>query len=182
MIMSVPSFVRCEVSTAADDEPLRVKEPAVGTCVGFSRPLLNHRIHHQVSDSLFCLTRADKEESLIDERALDESQSRAQPGQRNGGCALDVIIEHAHLVAILIQHAKSSPIAETFKLDQGLWKHFLNSSHQLVNQIIVSGAADPALLGANIKWILKQVFVISASIDGQGQASRGMNSGACCIQ
>jgi hypothetical protein len=79
MIMSVRSFVRCEVSTAADDESLRIKEPAPGTFIGFSRPLLNHRIHRQVSDSLFCLTRADEDKLLIKEGALDESQNRVQP-------------------------------------------------------------------------------------------------------
>ena len=65
---------------------------------------------------------APRKQRLVVERAAGDAQRRAQAGQRHRRGALDVVVEGADPVAVLLQQAKRVVVGEVLELDDDAGK------------------------------------------------------------
>uniref|UniRef100_A0A1I8I0U8 Sigma non-opioid intracellular receptor 1 n=1 Tax=Macrostomum lignano TaxID=282301 RepID=A0A1I8I0U8_9PLAT len=113
-------------------------------------------------------------------------RSRASdfPRQRTShALTLDVIVEHAIVVAVLLQESERIGVAEILELHEAaaaVGPH--HGLHEGVNEFIVLGAADPRHAQAAVHGVADQLFAVAANVQRDGQAVAGVDAGQGRIQ
>lgn len=83
---------------------------------------------------------------------------------------LNVVVERAVAISVLIEESKSVVVSEIFKLNQSVLAiAFDNSSHELVNEVIVSCSRYARLSQSDVQRIFKQVLVVGADVNHDWQ-------------
>ena len=182
MLVGVGPLVLAEVAARLHDQPPGIHQPAALARFGLGQTFADHRRDDQVADTASRLARAQKQQSLRSERAARHAQCGVKPRQRDARRALNVIVEAAHPIAILVQHAERVQIREVLELDDGAGKYLLRRGHELFHQGVVLGAAQPRLLEADVERILQEGRIVGADVEHHRKSGRGMNSGAGRIE
>jgi len=91
--------------------------PASSAC---ARPagdaLVDHRLDQQVGDAGGRLAGAEAHEGLLRQRLAGDAQRREDAGHRHRGGALDVVVEAADAVAVLLQQGEGVVVGEVLEL------------------------------------------------------------------
>ena len=112
---------------------------------GKARGLLVHAVvhhgrHQQVRDAGRRLARAEAQEGLLRHPLAGDAQGRKDPGHRDRGRALDVVIEAAHLVPVVPEQPEGVVVGEVLELDDDSGERLLGGLDELVNEVVERGA------------------------------------------
>ena len=178
VFMRVRPLVRHQIGAFGHYQPLGVHEPAAQPRFGLAQPFLHHRSHNQVTDADAGLAGAVEEELVVAQLAAGQPQRRVETGQHDARGALDVVVEGADAVAVVVQQPEGVGVAEVLKLDDGSREDLLHSQDELFHQRVVGFAPLAIALEADVKRIVQQFLIVGAHVQRDGQALLGMDAGA----
>ena len=90
-------------------------------------------------------------------------------GRAPAGTHLDVVVEAADLLAILLQDLKGVVVPKVLPLQQHVRPPGLQCRHELGHQCIVGGPSHAALAQALVALVLQQGGVVGAHVKADGQ-------------
>ena len=101
------------------------------------------------------------------------------PGQRDRGGALDVVVVGADLVPVARQDRHRVDVGEILPLQAAFRKQLLHRLYELVDEGVVLRAAHAVLAQAEIERVFEQRLVVGADVehDRQGQLRRHAGAG-----
>ena len=79
------------------------------------------------------------------ELAARDTQRREDACERYRRGTLDIVIEDAHTVAVVMQETKRGVVREILELDDDAREYVGGSLHELVDELLISTAAEPLL-------------------------------------
>ena len=88
--------------------------------------------------------------------AAGDAQRANQPGHGHAGRALDVVVEDADAVAVLLKQAEGVVVGEVLELDHGVGEALLDGGDEFVDQVVVLLARYPRLRQAEIQRVVQQ--------------------------
>ena len=130
-------LVPSQIGTALDNQPLGIEEPAARPRFLFRQALFHQRRSEQLAGAQPSLTRAEKEKTLILELTAGNAHGGEDARNRDRGGALNIIIEAAYLIAILLQKPEGVAVAEILELNHGAREDLLHREDKLLDHIIV---------------------------------------------
>ena len=86
---------------------------------------------------------------MIGQFVAGEAQGRVQTRQRNGRGALDVVVERAGPVPVMMQQTEGVRVSEVFELNAGFREDFLHAGEELFDhlvEVVHDDAIEQALL------------------------------------
>ena len=175
-------FLRGDGFPARDHQALAVEQPAAGPGLFRPQAFLHHGGRDGTGDTDARLAGAVKQDSLLRQLAAADTQRPQQPRQGHRAGALDVVVEQADPVAVVLQQAEGVAIAKVLQLDQGAGEGVLYRADEFLHQGIVGLAALAPALQAQVQGIVEKVLVIGAHVQGDRQALGGMDAGAGGVQ
>ncbi len=182
VLVRVGPLVLAQVCARLDHQSPRIDQPAALTRFGFAQPLADHRRNDEVADAGRRLARAEEQQALRFELRAGHAQRRVKPCQRDARRSLNVVVEAAHAVAILVQQAKSVEVREVLELDDRAWKDFVGRRHELLDERVILGAAQSRPLEPDIEGILQESGVVGADVEHHRKRGGRMNSRARGVQ
>ena len=150
------SLCSAKSGAAGHHQPLRVHQPATPPRLVEWQALGDHRRHRQVGNPRRRFTRARKHQPLLRQCRAGHAQRRQQARQRDGGGALDVVVERADAVAVLAQQAERVVVGEVFELDDHAGEDRLRGVDELVDEVVVGLAGEAAFVEADVERIVQQ--------------------------
>ena len=100
---------------------------------------------------------------LILELRSRHFQSARERAHNNGCRALNVVIEGAETVSILIENRTSVRFSEVFPLEQDVGKAALHSRHKLIDEVPVGLPRDPLVAPTDVLGIAEVFRVVCCS-------------------
>lgn len=95
------------------------------------------------------------------------SQTSQNASNSNWGSALDVIIESAVVLLVLVQQAEGVFVAKILKLNKARAAPLLDHClHELINKLIILWTGDSLLAQTNVVGVIKKGLVICANVNG----------------
>ena len=150
-------------------EALRVHEPAARSRRRLAHALAARRRHEQVADAGARLAGAQEQQPLLREPRARQAQRGEHAGERDGRRALDVVVERAYALAVLLQDAKGVLVPEVLPLDQRLREAHTHRLHELVHELVVLVAAHARPVDAKVQRVGAQRRVVGADVKHYGQ-------------
>jgi len=178
VVLGEGPLVGLQLRAALHDQPLRVDEPAARTCVSLAHAFFAGRRDEQLSDAGTGLACAEEEELLLGELLASQSERAQQSGQGNACGALDVVVEAKYLVPVLFENSEGRTVAKVFELNQRPWEYHLDGAYELVDELVVFGAANALLPKPDVERIVGKLWIVRPHVEGDGQGVVGMQSGA----
>src|SRR3990172_777893 len=182
VVLRVRDLVLGEVGAALDDQAFRVDQPAALVSGGFGQPLRHHGRGYQIGDAGGGFARTQEQYFLVAQLAAGDAQRREQARQHDGCRSLDVVVEGADPVTVLVQQAECVVIGEVLELDHDAREYRARGGDELVDQLVIRGAGDAALPQPDVKRVLEQRLVVGADVNGDRQAQLRAHAGTRDIQ
>ena len=142
-----------------------------------------------------------EEEGVVTELGVGGLQSSKDPSDNNGCGALDVIVEGAVRVAVLLEEPEGILVAEVLKLDQRVLAIVLdNGLHELINEVVILLARHTPVSAAYVVHVLQTfcmsldsrngikmldleiLLIVGADIQGDRQCLAGFDSSQCSVE
>src|SRR5579864_1289725 len=142
----------------------------------FRKPFGDEGRAEVVRNSGACSTSAEKNDLLIAERRPRHANGGKDRAERNGGGALNVVIEGEHLIAIAIKNGTSVNARKVFPLKQGRGKNLLDGRNEAVDETVIVISSDACMAPPKIFRVAKTLFVVGADVQNDGKRARGMDS------
>mmetsp|Transcript_3736 Transcript_3736/g.8215 ORF Transcript_3736/g.8215 Transcript_3736/m.8215 type:complete len:589 (-) Transcript_3736:261-2027(-) len=101
--------------------------------------------------------------------AAGVAQRGEQPAQRHRAGPLDVVVEHAVLVAVALEEGHGLAGLEVLELHDDVGPPVEHRVHELVHHLVVLGAGEAALAGAEVVGGVDEVRVVGADVEGDGE-------------
>jgi hypothetical protein len=168
------------------DQALRVHHPDAILGLGLARPLVLHRHEAEPGDAQGRLT-VDPQSSryylqphptprryrpnapathlpgtlehyrVVRELRLGQPERGEEAGDRDRGRALDVIVEGAIMLAVLVEQPEGVRVAKVLELYEGVLAVALDRGlHELVHELVVLRAGDALVPMADVQRVLQQ--------------------------
>ena len=94
---------------------------------------------------------------MVRQLGISGLQGGQDTGHRHGGSALDVVVEGAVGVAVLLEEPEGVLVAKVLKLDERVLAVVLHHGlHELVDEVVVLLARDAPVPAANVVHVLKK--------------------------
>src|SRR5580704_2633168 len=113
-------------------------------------------------------TSAEKNDLLIAKRRASNANGGEDGAQCNGGCALNVVVESEHLIAVAIENGASVDAGKVFPLEKCCGKNLFDCRDEGVDEAVVIGAGDARVAPAEIFGIAQALLVVGADIQNDG--------------
>ena len=156
-------LARREIRPIAAHHPLLIEQPDGVTATG--------QLRQHGGDAAAGGAGADDQHRRIGQGPSRLTQASQHTGRGDGRRALDVVIEHAQLIAVARQQVGGMLAGKVFKLQHHLGPAAANGGHHLVHEVVVSFPVDARRLPAEVGVILQQLGVVGAHVDTQGQGT-----------
>jgi hypothetical protein len=171
-------LLRVQVRAAGDHEALGVEQPAALARRRLVEAVGHHRQHRQLAMPVAALP-APWNRIFWSFIAVPVTRTAVnRPGQRNGGGALDVVVEGRDAVAVLLQQPRGVMVGEILELHHRLREARADRGDELLHQRVVVGAGEALLVQADVERVLEEFRVVGADIEHHGQAFVGRHAGA----
>mmetsp|Transcript_5263 Transcript_5263/g.12191 ORF Transcript_5263/g.12191 Transcript_5263/m.12191 type:complete len:296 (-) Transcript_5263:321-1208(-) len=121
------------VQPRLDDKALGVDKPALGASLRLGHALLNHLVDNQISDACPRLSSSKEQKCLVLELGALDLYGPHDACEGDRGCALNVVVEGADSVAVLLQEAEGVCVAKVLKLDEDAGIPLVEGSDDLVH-------------------------------------------------
>ena len=106
---------------------------------------------------------------------------RCAPGDerrhRHRGGALDVVVERRQDVAIALEQRERVALLEVLPLEEGLREAAPDGVHELLDQLVVVGAAQPGMPPPEVELVVEQGLVVGADVEADRQRLAGVDAG-----
>lgn len=100
-----------------------------------------------------------EDEGVFAQLGFGDAQRGEEAGDGDRGGALDVVVEGAVLVAVLLEETEGVVVAEVFKLDQGvLAVSAHHRQHELLNELVVFRSSYALLTQTNVQRVVQQLL------------------------
>ena len=119
---------------------------------------------------------------LVGKLAAADAQRGEQPGQRDRGRALNVVVEDRNIVAVFVEQAERGVIGEILELDQHAGEGCARRGDEFVDEVIIGLSAQALLAQADIITVVQQILVVGADVQHDRQAILRMDAGAGGIE
>jgi hypothetical protein len=136
----------------------------------------------RVRDTSGRLSGAEEQQGLVGEPAAGHAQGREDTGERDRRGSLDVIIEDTDAIAIAPQQAEGGMIGKVLELDQYARKHIPGGGDELIDQLVVLGAAQAAPAQADVVRVRQQFRVVCTHVQDDGQTQLRVHARAGGIE
>ena len=178
MVARVWQLVLRQVLAGLDDQALGIHEPhpAQGFLAG--HPLALHGRHAQIGDPDAGLARAEEQQCLLGDVLTGDAAGAQQAGQCHGGGALNVVVEGADPVAVLLEQSERVAGGEVLELDQRFREQLPRRGDELLHEIVVLAPAQPLLADADVELVLQQLLVVRSHVECDGERESRMHAGA----
>ena len=167
-----------EVGARGHQQAIDVEQRVAAPRRGEIHALPRHRLADQLGDAGRGRARAEEQEPLIGELLSGDAQRGEDPGQRDAGGALDVVVEGADLVAIARQDRDGVDVGEVLPLDAAFRVELLHRRHELVDEGQIFVAAHAVLAQAEIERVVEQSLIVRADVENDRQAVLRRHAGA----
>ena len=168
-VVRVRKLVVLQALARLAHEALRVHEPALLARLLLADALEARRRHVQVADARARLAGAEEQQALFGELLAREAQARDHASDRDGRRALNVVVERADAVLVLLEEAERVLVAEVLPLQQRLREALLHRAHELVDELVVVLAAHARLVDARVERVGAEALVLGAHVQHDGQ-------------
>ena len=102
-----------------------------------------------------------EEESVVGELRVCGLEGGEDAGNGDGRCALNVVVEGAVRVAVLLEEPEGVVVAKVLKLDERVLAVVLDHGlHELVDEVIIFGTGHTLVLAAYVVHILEKCLII----------------------
>ena len=182
VVVGVLALVADQVEPALHHQPLGVEVPAAATRLLHTEPLLHQGGDEQFAGAHAGLAGAEEEEALVAQGAAGDAQGRQDAGDGHRGGALDVVVEAADLVAVLLQQVEGVAVGKVLELDEGAGVHLLYGEHELLEQVVVHLAAQPRVAQTGVERVVEQTGVVRAQVQSHRQAEVRVDAGTGGVQ
>ena len=103
-----------------------------------------------------------EQEGVVAELGVGGLQGGEDTGHDHGGRALDVVVEGAVGVAVLLEEPEGVLVAKVLKLDERVLAVVLHHGlHELVDEVVVLLPRDAPVPAANVVHILKRGYSVT---------------------
>ena len=103
-----------------------------------------------------------EEESVVGELRVCGLEGGEDAGNGDGCCALNVVVEGAVRVAVLLEEPEGVVVAKVLKLDERVLAVVLDHGlHELVDEVVVLLARDAPVPAANVVHVLKRGYSVT---------------------
>lgn len=154
-------------------------------CLLFGEAFFLHGVGDALCNSEAGTAGAQAHDGLIAQRGgrLAQALQAAQEASHgDGASALNVIVEAQVCVTVLAEEGAGVRVGEVLELDESVGPAVLHSLHELVHNIHVLLALQPALLDAQVVGTVQQILVVGADVDGYGQHTLGVHASRSHVQ
>ena len=178
----IPPLERLEVGHPFQQQAVAVDHPDPRQGDRLGEPRLHQRRQESVGDPAAGRAGAEDHDVLIRE-SLAGGQARRQDGRVGDGCGpLDVVIERAEPVAIAVQQPPRIGQREVLPLEQHVRQRPRDGLDELLDEVVVGRAADPAAPVAEVEGIVPLLGVVGADVQEDRQGPRRVDAAAEGVQ
>ena len=178
MLVCVAQFMLGEAGAALDDQAARIHQPVPLDRIGLGKALGHHRRDDEVRNAGCGFASPQEQDSLVGKLAAADTQRGEQPGQRDRGRSLNVVIEDRNVVTVFVKQAERGVIGKILKLDQHTREGFARRRDEFIDEIIIGLSAHAFLAQADIITVVQKILIVGADIQHDGQAIFRMDAGA----
>mmetsp|Transcript_12406 Transcript_12406/g.35880 ORF Transcript_12406/g.35880 Transcript_12406/m.35880 type:complete len:314 (+) Transcript_12406:992-1933(+) len=167
------------------------ESPLMDKALGIDEPNLLPRLFHalarflanghgdQLGNADAGLASTEKEEVVLGQLTSRNSRGSKDTREAHRCGALDVVVEAAGLVLVVLEEAKGIGVPKVFELDENLRaEHRLTALDELVDKGIVLWASQSLLSQADVELVLQELVIVGAHVDVHGQAPSGVHPSA----
>src|SRR5581483_9688416 len=105
--------------------PCRIDEPAALAGFLLWHPFVSHRRHDQVANADPGFASTQEQHLLVGESSSGQTNGRVQPGQRHCRRSLDIVVERADALTILLEQTESIDVRKVLELQQAVGEALL---------------------------------------------------------
>ena len=167
MVVGILLLVLREIRAGLHDQPPRIDKPATLPGLLCWQALLDQGSRDHVGDTDAGLTGPQEQKRLVLELAARQAGRRIQAGQCDRPCPLNVVIEGADPVPVLLQQSEGISVGEVLELDHRPGEHLLDRHDKLLHQLVIELAPDSRLPQTHVEGIIQQTLIVRAHIHGQ---------------
>lgn len=104
------------------------------------------------------------------------------PSKDDSTSTLDVIVEGTVSVAVSVQVVESLLTLEVLELDNHVRVHLLDSSHELIHELLLDGNRGALLAQTQVEGVLQVSLVVGATVENDGQALGRVDTSGGSVQ
>jgi len=138
--------------------------------------------HDEITDADAGLTGAEEQVRLLSQLVSGDPKCGVDTCESHAGCPLDVIVEGAEALPVLLQQAERVPCGEVLELDDRLGEHLGHGVEELVDEIVVGVTTKPLARQPDVERIVEEFLVIRSHIQHDGQRVGRVDAGAGAVQ
>mmetsp|Transcript_34474 Transcript_34474/g.67457 ORF Transcript_34474/g.67457 Transcript_34474/m.67457 type:complete len:225 (+) Transcript_34474:634-1308(+) len=143
---------------------------------------LNKSCNNQVCNARSRLPSAHKEVGLILQVNPLLARSGYEPRECYRGCPLNVVVERADLVAILLEEAEGVGVAEVLKLNQNPRVPCVELREHLLHKLIIFLPHHSLVRQPSVVLVVEELLIVGSNVSDDGKASFGVNARACRVE
>lgn len=167
--------------SAVTDQAMLVEHPdaAVGLLARLDLALLNHAVNDTLADTDTGTSGTNADDALVTqivEGLTTSLQGSENTSQGNGGGGLDIIVEAADLVLVLVEKVVSVLRLEILELNEGIRVSVLDGVDPLVDERVVLLTLQAAVTHSEIERVIQELLVICADVQHDRENRRRTNS------
>lgn len=166
--MCVPElfFVETPTGPVLVDKTFGVSEPYHFSASDYGRVfILQKRKAEQIGDANAGFTRPHDQNAVLLDLRFGHLQRPVDARETHARSPLDVVIEGALIVPVLLQQSERILVAEILELHQTLFALLALDRHeQLLNQRVLALVHDSLVLHADLQGVFQQCLVVARTL------------------
>ena len=134
--------------------------------------------HEEVGNSLSGGPGAGENDALVAHRLAGHPEGGVHAGGRDGGRALNVVVERAQSIAKARELGQRVGLQEVFPLQNGIGVHAHHGVHEPIDELLILASTNPLVSQAEVQRVVQAVLVVGADVEHDRQRQIRGNAGA----
>mmetsp|Transcript_33427 Transcript_33427/g.60388 ORF Transcript_33427/g.60388 Transcript_33427/m.60388 type:complete len:218 (+) Transcript_33427:1061-1714(+) len=172
-----------EIFTGLAHQPATINKKTLLACL-FQRSaeLLMHEFGEEITNTRTSFTSAVKQNTLVLQTFSSGTESSHNARNSDGSCTLNIVIEAAHLLSVIIQQSKGISVTEILKLNHDMGLPCFQGIHELTDKLIEFHTRNAFVTDALVGWIFEKSLVISTNVKTNGKGKLWADTTNCSIK
>mmetsp|Transcript_26632 Transcript_26632/g.60785 ORF Transcript_26632/g.60785 Transcript_26632/m.60785 type:complete len:212 (-) Transcript_26632:463-1098(-) len=163
-------------------QPLGVNKPASPLGLILGHTLRYQLLHNEISDSSSSLPCPVEQEQLILQLGALHACRTQESCQGDRRSSLNVVVERADAMPVLLKELERRGVPKVFKLDQHPREVLMKTDQHFFHELHVLLSSHTGLFQARVVGIVDQTLSIRSHIHSYGQTAIRVDATACSVQ